>query len=137
MATGEGRDVEARLLESVFPTDTNPQGNLFGGTLVAWMDRAAGYAAMRHARATVVTAAIDHIDFAVPVRAGDLVELVAQVESTGRSSMRVRVEVFREDPVEDTRERCTVGHFTMVALGPDGRPTPVPPAPSEVAEPSA
>ena len=39
--------MEARLLESVFPTDTNPSGNLFGGTLVSWMDKAAGFAAMR------------------------------------------------------------------------------------------
>jgi acyl-CoA hydrolase len=118
--------MEARLLESVFPTDTNPMGNLFGGTLVSWMDKAAGVAAIRRARMTVVTAAIENIEFQVPILQGDLVQLHARVLSVGRTSMRVRVEVHRERPRENTRELCTVGHFTMVAMGSDGRPTPVP-----------
>jgi len=119
--------MQARLLESVFPTDTNPQGNLFGGTLVSWMDKAAGFAAMRRARSTVVTAAIEDIAFSVPIVQGDLVEVNARVISVGRTSMRVRVEVSKENPVAGTSELCTVGHFTMVAMGPDRRPTPVPP----------
>ncbi len=119
--------MHARLLESVFPTDTNPQGNLFGGTLVSWMDKAAGFAAMRRARSTVVTAAIEDIAFSVPIVQGDLVEVVARVISVGRTSMRVRVEVSKENPVAGTAEQCTVGHFTMVAIGPDRRPVPVPP----------
>ena len=69
--------MEARLLESVFPTDTNPRGNLFGGTLVSWMDKAAGFAAMRRARSVVVTAAIENIAFSVPIVQGDLVEVHA------------------------------------------------------------
>ena len=119
--------MEARLLESVFPTDTNPQGNLFGGTLVSWMDKAAGFAAMRRARGTVVTAAIEDIAFQVPILQGDLVEVAARVIAVGRTSMRVRVEVLKERPAEGTVELCTVGHFTMVAMGPDRKPTPVPP----------
>jgi acyl-CoA hydrolase len=121
--------MEARLLESVFPTDTNPQGTLFGGTLVSWMDKAAGFAAMRRARSTVVTAAIEDIAFRVPILQGDLVEVSARVVSVGHTSMRVRVEVRRERPtVEGVGELCTVGHFTMVAMDAQRRPTPVPPA---------
>jgi acyl-CoA hydrolase len=121
--------MEARLLESVFPTDTNPQGTLFGGTLVSWMDKAAGFAAMRRARSTVVTAAIEDIAFRVPILQGDLVEVTARVVSVGRTSMRVRVEVRRERPTEEgAGELCTVGHFTMVAMDARRRPTPVPPA---------
>lgn len=119
--------MEARLLESVFPTDTNPRGNLFGGTLVSWMDKAAGYAAMRRARSVVVTAAIEDIAFNVPIVQGDLVEVFARVVSVGRTSMRVRVEVSKEDALEGTTQLCTVGHFTMVAVGADRRPVPVPP----------
>jgi acyl-CoA hydrolase len=119
--------VEARLLESVFPTDTNPQGNLFGGTLVSWMDKAAGFAAMRRARSSVVTAAIEDISFSVPIVQGDLVDILARVVEVGRTSMRVRVEVRKESPVDGTSELCTVGHFTMVAMGPDRRPVQVPP----------
>jgi acyl-CoA hydrolase len=118
--------MKAHLLESVFPTDSNPQGNLFGGAMVAWMDKAAGYAAMRHARSIVVTAAIDRIEFAVSVRVGDLIEVLAEVESVGRTSMKVKVEAFREDPISQGRELCTRGEFTMVSIDQTGRPTPVP-----------
>jgi acyl-CoA hydrolase len=90
------------------------------------MDKAAGYAAMRHARSIVVTAAIDRIEFAVSVRVGDLIELIAEVESVGRTSMKVKVEAFREDPIGQGRELCTRGQFAMVAIDQNGRPTPVP-----------
>ncbi len=119
--------MEARVLESVFPTDTNPRGRLFGGQLVAWMDKAAGYAAMRHARNVVVTAAIDHIDFRVPVRQGDMVELIARVVGVGRTSMRVQVDVHREDAIAGTRLLCTTGVFTLVSVDEAGTPVPVPP----------
>jgi acyl-CoA hydrolase len=119
--------MQARVLESVFPTDTNPRGSLFGGTLVSWMDKAAGYAAMRRARGVVVTAAIEDIVFNVPILQGDLVDIDARVVEVGRTSLRVRVEVRRESPFDGTGELCTVGHFTMVAIDADRRPTPVPP----------
>lgn len=118
--------MEARTLELVFPTDTNALGTIFGGTLVAWMDKTAAFAAIRRARRTVVTAAIEGIEFKVPIHEGELVELHALVVRVGRTSMRVRVEVRREDPSTGSRELCTVGHFTMVAVDEHGRPTPVP-----------
>lgn len=123
--------MEARLLESVFPTDTNPQGNLFGGTLVSWMDKAAGFAAMRHSRTTVVTAAIEDIAFEVPIFQGELVEITARVVKIGRTSMRIRVDVRKEDPIAATSQLCVVGHFTLVAMGPDRTPVAVAPLPDE------
>ena len=116
---------EARIIEFVFPHDTNPLGTLFGGTLVAWMDKAAAFAAIRRARGSVVTAAIDGLTFQVPIRQGDMVELLGEVESVGRTSLRVRVQVWRESPHGGSRELATVGRFTMVAIGADGRPRPV------------
>lgn len=120
--------MRAVLLESVFPTDTNPQGNLFGGQLVAWMDKAAGIAAMRRSRTPVVTALIENIEFHVPVHVGDLVELDAQVVRVGRTSMVVEVTVRKEETLSGDNELCTFGRFTMVALDEHRRPTPVPPA---------
>ena len=119
--------MEARLLESVFPTDSNPRGNLFGGTLVSWMDKAAGIAAMRRARQVVVTAKIEDIEFKVPIIVGELVEVHAMVEHVGRTSLRVRVDVSKEDPLTGISQLCTTGHFTLVAIDADRRPTPVDP----------
>lgn len=117
---------EARSLEVVFPGDTNHLGTLFGGTLMAWMDRAAYFAASRRARGTVVTRKVDELEFRVPIHVGDFVELVGRVESEGRTSMVVVVEVHREDPETGTRELCTTGHFLMVAVDAEGMPCPIP-----------
>ena len=117
---------ETRICHLVMPGDTNHLGTLYGGSLLAWMDQAAAVAGVRRAGSTaVVTAVVDELTFRVAIRHGELVELVALVESVGRTSMRVRVEAHREDPVSHTRELCTAGTFTMVAVDDDGRPTPV------------
>jgi acyl-CoA hydrolase len=118
--------MRATSLQSVFPQDTNSQGNLFAGTLVGWMDRCAAYAAMRRARGTVVTAAMDQINFRIPIVKGDLVDIEAVVESVGETSMRVKIDVWRERIEDGSRELCVVGHFTLVAVGRDGRPVVVP-----------
>lgn len=118
---------EARLWEIVFPDHANHLGTLFGGQALAWMDKAAFIAATRYARRTVVTARSEQVDFHVPVRQGELVELVARVVDVGRSSLRVEVELTSEDPHGDARRLCTRGQFTMIALDSSGRPAAVNP----------
>ncbi len=119
---------ETRFTHLVMPADTNHLGTLYGGTLMAWMDSAAAIAGVRRAGTrTVVTAVVDELTFRVAIREGELVELIAVVESVGRTSMRVRVQVSKENPRTGTSELCVVGHFTMVAMGPDRVPVPVPP----------
>lgn len=113
---------EVRLWEIVFPDHANHLGTLFGGQALAWMDKAAFLAATRFSRRTVVTARSEQIDFHVPVRQGQLVELVATVEDVGRSAMQVVVELHAEDALAGSRRLCTRGRFTMVALDGEGRP---------------
>ena len=118
---------EARLLEIVFPDHTNHMGTLFGGTALAWMDKAAFIAASRYARRTVVTARSDQVDFKLPIRQGQLVETIARVVEVGRTSMKVEVKLVAEDLLTGERELCTCGHFVMIALDARGRPVQVPP----------
>jgi acyl-CoA hydrolase len=113
---------EVRLWEIVFPDHANHLGTLFGGQALAWMDKAAFLAATRFSRRTVVTARSEQIDFHVPVRQGQLVELVATVEEVGRSAMQVVVELHAEEALAGSRRLCTRGRFTMVALDGEGRP---------------
>ncbi|QSX79897.1 acyl-CoA thioesterase [Lysobacter solisilvae] len=89
------------------------------------MDKAAFIAATRFARRTVVTARSEQVDFRVPVRQGQLVELVARVGEVGRSSMQVDVELYTEDPHAGTRHLCTSGRFVMIALDANGRTAPI------------
>jgi acyl-CoA hydrolase len=120
---------EARLLEIVFPDHTNHLGTLFGGTALAWMDKAAFIAASRYARRTVVTARSEQVDFKLPIRQGQLVETIARVIEVGRTSMQVDVELVAEDLLSGDRELCTRGRFVMIALDSRGRPAQVPALP--------
>lgn len=112
----------ARMLEIIFPGQTNSLGTAFGGHILSLMDKAAAFAAGRYCLGPVVTASIDKVDFRVPIKSGDALEIVAHVESVGRSSMRVNVNVYRE--ARNTREHtlATTGYVTMVAIGEDGKP---------------
>ena len=127
MPSEAGAPLEARLWEIVFPDHANHLGTLFGGQALAWMDKAAIVAATRYARRTVVTARSEQVDFHVPVRQGQLVELVARIGAVGRSSMQVEVELHTEDPHAGTRHLCTRGRFVMIALDANGRPATVRP----------
>ncbi len=110
----------------VFPEQTNHYGTLFGGEALAWMDKAAFIVASRYARRTVVTASSEKCNFHVPVRQGQLVELVARIVATGRTSITVDVELHSEDLLTGDRQLGTKGRFVMVALDSHGRPTGVP-----------
>lgn len=117
--------IEARLLEMVFPDHTNHLGTLFGGQALAWMDKAAFIAATRYSRRSVVTARSERVDFRVPVRQGQLVEVIARIAAVGRSSMQVEVELYTEGLLDAQRELCTSGRFVMIALDEAGKPVEV------------
>jgi acyl-CoA hydrolase len=121
-----GKLTEARLIEMVFPEQTNHYGTLFGGEALALMDKAAFIVASRFARRTVVTASSERVDFHVPVRQGQLVELVARVVSTGNTSLNVVVDLFAEDLLTGDRRLATRGNFVLVALDAHGSKTAVP-----------
>jgi acyl-CoA thioesterase YciA len=119
----------ARLMEIIFPANTNNLGAAFGGHILSLMDKAAALAAGRHVRGTVVTASIDKVDFRVPIQSGDVVEFIGVVMVVGRTSLRVQVDVYRESRQTQARTLATSGVFVMVHLGNDGLPAVVPPLP--------
>ncbi len=88
------RDSQSEMAEIVLPNDTNPLGAMLGGRLMHWIDLAGAMAAHRHSRNYVVTASVDHIDFLVPVRVGDLVILRSSVNRVFQTSMEVGVKVY-------------------------------------------
>jgi len=120
-----GRLTEARLIEMVFPEQTNHYGTLYGGQALALMDKAAFIAASRYSRRAVVTASSERVDFHVPVRQGQLVELLARVVATGRTSITVEVDMYSEDLLTGERQLGTHGRFVLVAIDAGGRAVPV------------
>jgi uncharacterized protein (TIGR00369 family) len=121
------RGDEVRLAELIMPNQTNHYGTLFGGHALGLMDHAGWIAATRCAHRTMVTVASDRVEFKVPVRAGQLVELVARVTRIGRTSVTVAVDMFAEEVATGERRLATSGSFVFVAVDQDGNPTPVAP----------
>ena len=110
--------------EMVFPAQTNHHGTLFAGEALKMMTKAAFVAASRDTHELVVMASVDRTDFRKPVPQGTLAEVIARVVERGTSSIVVEAELFSENFRTGTRESCVTGRFTMVTVGPDGRPTP-------------
>lgn len=112
-----------RIFKAVFPDSTNHYDTLFGGTAMALMDEVAFMTATRFSRQRMVTVSSDRIDFKKPIPAGTIIELVGVVSSVGRTSLKVRVEVFVEQMYSYDREKAITGDFTFVAI--DENKTPV------------
>ena len=125
-----GRIAETRLVEIVFPGETNHYGTLFGGRALALMDKAAFIAASRYARCAIVTASSERVDFRIPVHQGELVELIARVVATGRTSMTVHVDLIAEELLTGRQQLATRGRFVLVAVDAQGRPAAIPPLPT-------
>ncbi|MBW8305041.1 MAG: acyl-CoA thioesterase [Brevundimonas sp.] len=125
-----GEAPEGRLVGRVIamPADTNPEGDIFGGWLLAHMDLAGATPAFELAQGRCATVALDAMVFHQPVSVGDEVSLHATVVKTGRTSIRVHVEAWKRSRNEAHSQavRVTEGVFTYVAIGPDKSPRPLP-----------
>ena len=128
------RDSQSEMAELVLPNDANPLGALLGGRLMHWIDMAGALAAHRHSRSYAVTASVDHIDFVVPVRVGDLVILRSSVNRVFHTSMEVGVKVFVENFIADTSQHVASAHLTFVAVDAKGNCVKVPPVIPETEE---
>jgi acyl-CoA hydrolase len=107
--------------------DANTAGNVHGGTIMKLCDEAAAMAAMKHSRRRVVTAAMDRMNFLVPIRVGELVTFSATVNGAWRTSMEAGVKVEAENPRTGETRHTNTAYVTMVALDAEGNPAAVPP----------
>jgi len=117
---------QSEMAELVLPNDTNPLGHLLGGRLMLFIDLVSAMAASRHARAHVVTASMEHIDFIAPVHVGNLLILKASVNRAFQTSMEVGVKAWAENVIEGSRNHIASAYLTFVAIDADGRRLPVP-----------
>ena len=128
------RESQHETSEIMMPQDANILGPVFGGAVLAMMDKAAAVAAIRHARRPCVTVSIDRVDFKEPIHVGDLVVMKASVNYAGRTSMEVGVRVETEDMISGVRRHTNSAYLTFVAIDRNGRPIDVPELMPETAE---
>lgn len=114
------------LTDIVLPGESNPLGNLFGGELLARMDRACSIAARRHSHSIVVTASVNHVAFNNAIPVGSVVTIEAKVSRAFKSSMEIYVDVWIEDRESQVRSKVNEGIYTFVAVDKSGRPITVP-----------
>ncbi|MCL6293379.1 acyl-CoA thioesterase [Jejuia spongiicola] len=114
------------LTDMVLPGETNPLNNLFGGELLARMDRAASIAARRHSRRIVVTASVNHVAFNKAVPLGSVVTVEAKVSRAFKTSMEVFIDVWIEDRESGEKTKANEAIYTFVAVDDTGRPVSVP-----------
>ena len=115
------------LTDLVLPSETNPLNNLFGGELLARMDRAASIAARRHSRRITVTASVNHVAFNRSIPLGSVVTIEAKVSRSFTSSMEIFIDVWLEDRESGIRTKANEAIYTFVAVDDTGRPVAVPP----------
>lgn len=121
------QDSRTTLTDLVLPSETNPLNNLFGGELLARMDRAASIAARRHSRRIVVTASVNHVAFNKAIPLGSVVTVEAAVSRAFKSSMEIFIDVWVEDRESGQRSKANEAIYTFVAVDETGSPVNVPP----------
>ncbi|NCA97850.1 MAG: acyl-CoA thioesterase [Clostridia bacterium] len=113
-------------VQIVMHSHVNNTNRLFGGRLMEWIDVTAASAARRHAASEVTTATVDALEFIAPVHLNDLLILEAEVTWTGRTSIEVRVETYRE-ALNGDQHLVNRAYLLFVAVDDEGNPKPVKP----------
>jgi len=110
------------------PADQNPGGSIFGGWIMSYVDIAGSIPALERVRGPVVTRAVDSFEFKKPVFVGDLVSCYAEIIAEGRTSLKVKVEVYAErmSAGESSCVKVTEAVLTYVAIDENRRPVKLP-----------
>ena len=121
----EGGELVMRVMP--MPADSNANGDIFGGWIMAQVDIAGGVIPARIARGRIATVAVNQFVFKQPVSVGDLLSFYARVERIGTSSVTVHVEVYAErNPAAPHVVKVTEASLTYVAIDAEGRPRALP-----------
>lgn len=114
------------MTEIVLPNDTNGLGNMMGGRLLHLMDKCAAISAQRHANRVCVTASVDNVEFQSAIQEGEVVVIEGRVNRAFHTSMEVELNVWAENPREETSRKCNRAFYTFVALDESGAPVAIP-----------
>jgi acyl-CoA hydrolase len=110
----------------VMPNETNIHNNLFGGELLARMDRVGAISARKHSEKEVVTASVNHVSFKTPIPLDSVVRIESKVSRAFKTSLEVYVDVWIEDTRTGESYKSNDGIYTFVAVNKSTQPQLVP-----------
>ncbi|MBC5768473.1 acyl-CoA thioesterase [Ramlibacter albus] len=120
-------DKELVLKVIPMPADTNGNGDIFGGWVMAQVDLAGSVIPARHVQGRMATVAVNQFIFKQPVRVGDILSFFSHVTRIGNTSITVDVEVYAERfRAQGQFVKVTQASLTYVAIDDDGKPRPIP-----------
>ena len=126
LALPTDRELVMRVMP--LPADSNANGDIFGGWIMAQVDLAGAVLPSRIAKGRIATVAVNEFVFKQPVSVGDLLSFYAHVVRIGTTSVTVRVEVYAErNPAQLRVVKVTEANLTYVAIDREGQPRPIPP----------
>ena len=128
------KDTRIEIRHVVMPHQANPNGNLFGGVILSWIDLAAAIVAEKYTRTTVATVFMDSVTFKEPMRVGNHALIEAKVQYVGSSSLVIRVLVWNENPRKRSSSLAAKTDLTFVALDENNRPVNISPLKLETEE---
>lgn len=132
MSSKPAKPINDSVLEGqvykVFPNDLNAKKTMFGGQLLAIADRLALVVAERHSGEVCVTASVDSVHFMAPAKENDTLIFNASLNRAWTTSMEIGIRVDAENSYTGSKVHIISAYYTFVALGDDGKPTPVPQA---------
>ncbi|HEY9096227.1 MAG TPA: acyl-CoA thioesterase [Hydrogenophaga sp.] len=124
-ALPQGRELVLKVIP--MPADTNGNGDIFGGWVMAQVDLAGSVLPARHVQGRMATVAVNQFVFKQPVRVGDILSFFAHIERIGNTSITVQVEVFAESfRTQGKYVKVTEASLTYVAIDDQGKPRPIP-----------
>ena len=118
-------DSYTEQIQILTQSNLNGYNRLFGGQLLAWIDIVAAATARRHSNRNVTTVCVSELVFKAPAYANDTILLCGHIVYAGRTSMDICVKTYVEN-LDGTRHEINTAYVTMVAIGEDERPVPVP-----------
>lgn len=126
MNSKTARESLAITTDLVLPSDTNALNGMFGGELLARVDRICCISAQRHSNSIAVTVSVNHVVFTKPVPIGSTVTIESKVSRAFGSSMEIYADVWLEDRVSRERTKVNECIYTFVAVDEKGNKIKVP-----------
>ncbi len=117
-------DLQDLVIKTIaMPGDTNANGDIFGGWVLSQMDLGGAVLANRlSSSGRAVTVSIDSMSFINPIKIGDLVSCYAKVLKRGRTSVKIQVQIWTYDYINQKTKHVTHGIFTYVGINAEGKP---------------